>query len=169
MKAGLPMARWMVQRASRASAWGSALSLRDPAVLFTYCPLSESLFPFAFKYCSAVRVFDGSTVPSACCQLSRASSLSLSLSLPPVVARGSVPLLAAGCQLPPATCSSSPASCLLPAARCSCLPPPARCQLPAGPRLGARDIPTRSSGRTRSSISGYDFATFPPAALIAKN
>jgi hypothetical protein len=35
--------------------------------------------------------------------------------------------------------------------------------------LSARGIPTRSTGRTRSSTSAYGFTASPPAALIAKN
>jgi len=87
MKAGLPMARWVVQRASRASAWGSSLGLQDPAGLVTCSPLSEPVIPFVLNCCSAIRWLDRSAVqrhrsstvrwlgcslcvlPAACCHL----------------------------------------------------------------------------------------------------
>ena len=87
MTAGLPTACWVVQRAARASAWGSSLGLQDPAGLVTCSPLSEPVIPFVLNCCSAIRWLDRSAVqrhrsstvrwlgcslcvlPAACCHL----------------------------------------------------------------------------------------------------
>jgi len=175
MQAGLPTARGVIQRAARASVWGSSLGLQDPAVFVTYSPLSESVIPFVLNCCSAIRWLGRSAVQRH--RSSRVRWLGCSLCvLPPACC----PLDLASCPLLQArrTVESArrilpnaflPVVCPLPAACCHLDPLPCPCPLPTGPCLGSRGIPPRSAGRVRSSTSGYGFTADRPAALIAKN
>jgi hypothetical protein len=149
MQAGLPTARGVIQRAARASVWGSSLGLQDPAVFVTYSPLSESVIPFVLNCCSAIRWLDRSAVqrhrsstvrwlgcslcvlPAACCPLDLASCPLLQARRTVESTRRILPnaFLPVVCPLPAACCHLDPLPCPCPLPT-TCWPLPWRARHP---------------------------------------